>query len=151
MSWRSLAIAAAVALAVAACFWYVTAPPKGVDGYRQRAASALETVNSQLQSARIWVETYQDDESTKAATHVGLEEAERDASETASDFEEHEPPSGVLELRSRFDDVTARAVDVLSSLRVAAEQERWEELPSLAEPLPHLASEVERLERQARP
>jgi hypothetical protein len=151
VSWRTGGITIAIALAVAGSLWYVTAPPKGDDGYRQRAASALETIHAQIQSARIWVETFEDAQATAAATQVGLEEAERDASETASDFERHEPPTGALELRSQFSSATDRAVAELGALRVASEQERWEDLGRLAEPLARRAAEIERLERAARP
>ncbi len=150
MAWRPAAYAMLAVALVAASFWYVTAPPKGLDGYRERAGQRLETIRSQVQSSRIWLESLDDEEATRSATLVGLREAERDSSESQSDFQEQEAPDGTARLRARFGDVASRAVDALRALRVAAEQERWDELPRLAEPLPRIAADLERLEQEVR-
>ncbi len=47
----------AVIAATVAALWYVTAPPKGVDGYRERAAATAETLVSQVETARLWAES----------------------------------------------------------------------------------------------
>ncbi len=147
---RLAAVLGAVALA-AATLWYLTAPPKGVDGYRDRAASTMETIHSQVQLARIWVETEQDGESTKPAVLVGLQEVERDAAGAASRFEGHEPPSQLLGLRAEFTSLTTEVSDALSALRVAAQQEEWERLGELSEPLPELADRLKRFQERAEP
>ena len=66
-------------LIVAAAVWYVSAPPKGSDGYRERMAEVTRTLRSQVQSARIWAQTFDDGNAMRAATTVGLEEADSDA------------------------------------------------------------------------
>jgi hypothetical protein len=148
--WRFVAATIAVLIVVAA-LWYVTAPPKGVDAYRERAAATAETARSQVQVARIWVETFGDDEATAAATLVGLEEAETDAAAAVSEFEAYEPPTGAIDLRTRLSGLGNRAIDTLSALRIAAEQERWADLPRLAAPLSGLDRELRVLEERAEP
>ncbi len=138
-------------IAGAAALWYLTAPPKGEDGYRERAASSTETIRSQVQIARIWVETFEDGESTGAAALVGLEEAERDASSAANEFEGFEPPAGLVDLRAGFSSLAAETTDRLGSLRIAAQQEEWERLDELAAPLPDLAERLKRFEEAAEP
>jgi hypothetical protein len=129
----------------------VTAPPKGVDGYRERAAGGAETIQSQVQLARIWIGALEDDESTRAATLVGLEETERDAIDAAASFERYEPPSELGGLRSEFSSLAASATDALGALRVAAQQEEWERLGVLSRPLPDLAQRLRQFEESAAP
>lgn len=141
----------AVILATAAALAYVTAPPKGLDGYRERAAAGAETLGSQVESASLWVETHAAGRAITAATLVGLEEAEEDAEAAASKFEAYEPPSGTASLRAEFVSLTGDTNEALSRLRIAAQQERWEELPDLAAPLPRLSNEWSRFEERAEP
>ena len=148
----SLLVAGLSAIALAAAvLWYLTAPPKGEDGYRERAASSIETVRSQVQVARIWVETLEDGEATRAAVAVGLRQVEADALSAADEFESFEPPSGLLELRDRYAALSADATDALAALRIAAQEEAWERLGELARPLPAIAEDLELLEEEAEP
>lgn len=133
----------------AGALWYLAAPPKGEDGYRERAASSAETVRSQVQVARIWVETLEDAESTHAAVAVGLRQAEADALSAANQFESYEPPSGLVELRDRYSALATEATDALAALRVAAQDEEWERLGELSRPLAPIAAELEGLEEDA--
>ncbi len=129
----------------------MTAPPKGVDGYRERAAASAETIRSQVQLARIWVASLEEDESTKAAARVGLEETDRDAASAISTFEAYEVPAALNDLHSAFGSLAGSATDALAALRIAAEQERWEELAGLARPLPSLAHRLRQFEERAEP
>jgi hypothetical protein len=131
-----------VVAVAAAALWYVTAPPKGVDGYRERAAATAETLRSQVQLARIWVEAVEDDESTQTAALVGLEETELDAGSASSTFESYQPPSELVGLRSEFTSLADEATAALGELRVAAQQHEWSRVPELAEPLPDLAKRL---------
>lgn len=145
-------LAALAAIAVAAgCLWYLSAPPKGIDSYRERAASTLESLHSQVQVARIWSETVSEGRATTQAALVGLQEAERDASSAASQFERHEPPFGGLELRTRLSALATKTTTALGDLRIAAEQERWDEVPRLTQPLRELAPRLEDFETEAMP
>ncbi len=139
------------AVVVVAALWYVTAPPKGVDGYRERLASTTETLRSQVQIARIWAEALTDDKATKPAALVGFRETESDAQSAISEFQAHEPPSGVLGLRAEFVSLSAHVLDPLSALRIAAEQERWDEVGRIARPLPGLAERLRAFENRASP
>lgn len=148
--WRPYLTAAAVVVAVAAALWYVSAPPKGEDGYRDRLGSAAESVRSQVESARIWSEAFLAGDATTPATLVGFEEAERDSEAAASQLESYEPPQGLLGLRSRFSSLTSEASAAIGELRIAAQLEEWDRIAELAEPLPDLSARLDRLEEKAR-
>lgn len=148
---RTAALTLAALIVIATAIAYVAAPPQSVDGYRERAASTAETLVSQVETASLWVETEVDDKATTAATLVGLEEAEEDGRRAAAKFEGYEPPTEALALRRRFASLAAETNEVLSALRIAAEQERWEELPRLATPLHRLSDEWSRFEERAEP
>lgn len=141
----------ACALSAAACLWYLTAPPKGVDGYRERAASTAETLRSQVQTTRIWVESVEDGDTTHAAALIGFLEAEQDASAAASDFETYEPPTGTFGLRSSLSALSSEVTDALGAVRIAGQQEEWDALGRLARPLARLNTELARLEERAEP
>lgn len=141
---------AAIAL-VAAALWYVTAPPKGVDGYRERSASTAETLVSQLETARLWAQGEEEGKALRTTVLVGFEEAEEDAGAAASQFESYEPPDGVAGLREELTGLAAEATEALAALRIAAQQERWEDVPELARPLPELSEKLSALEERAEP
>jgi hypothetical protein len=145
-----LAIVTAVVALTAGTLWYLTAPPKGEDGYRERAASSAETLRSQVELARIWVEAAEDEESTKTAALVGLQETERDATSTASSFE-YEPPAGLNPLRSELSSLARETRNALGSLRIAAQQEEWARFGELASPLSDLAARLEDFEERVEP
>jgi hypothetical protein len=104
-----------------------------------------------VETARLWAETHADGKATGAATLVGLEESEEDATAAAAQFESYEPPDGAAALRSRFVALAADVESALSRLRIAAEQERWDELGALSAPLPALSEELLRFEERAEP
>ncbi len=135
--------ALAVIVGIAACLWYVTAPPKGVDGYGARAAYTAETLRSQAQSARLTVDALAAGELPHAAALVGFEETETDAEAAASGFEAFEPPTGTGSVRDDFVSLAGDTTEALSALRIGAQQERWAEVPRLGEPLPGLVSRLD--------
>jgi hypothetical protein len=141
---------AAIAL-VAAALWYVTAPPQGVDGYRERAAATAETLVSQLETARLWARTEEEGKALRTTVLVGFEETEEDAGAAASQFESYEPPGGVAALREDLTGLAGEATEVLTALRIAAQQERWEDLPELSRPLPELSERLSAFEQRAEP
>jgi hypothetical protein len=144
-------VALVAVLIVAGAVWYVIAPPKGADGYRERAAHTTEGIRSQVQSARIVVETFVDGELPNPATLVMLEEAERDTGAAASTFEGFEPPAGLEMQRSQFTRLAGRASDALADLRIAAQQEDWAALERLAQPLSALATRLQEFEEGVEP
>lgn len=148
---RSAVVGLVITLAVATALWYVTAPPKGLDGYRERAASIAEAVRSQVETSRLWVRTVEDGKATHAAALVGLREAEEDARSAASTFQGYEPPAKGLPLRRAFSAVTTDATAALAELRIAAEQGRWEGIAATAEPLSELSTRLRRFEERAEP
>ncbi|HEX5984485.1 MAG TPA: hypothetical protein VFY69_09795 [Solirubrobacterales bacterium] len=135
----------------AAALWYVTAPPKGVDGYRERAASTAETLVSQLETARLWAQSEEEGKALRTSVLVGFEETEEDAEAAASAFESYEPPDGVADLREELTSLAAEATEALAALRIAAQQERWEDVPELSRPLPELSEKLSALEEGAEP
>jgi hypothetical protein len=140
-----------VVVLVGLTVWYVSAPPKGSDGYRERMGETTRTVRSQVQSARLWAAAFTAGDSLSAPTAVALEEADQDASAAASQFESYEPPDGVIALRARFVSLASEATGALADLRIAAQREEWRRLGVLAEPLDALAVRLARFERRARP
>lgn len=144
-------MAFAAIAAVAASLAYVTAPPKGLDGYRERAASTAETLGSQVETALLWSQTYRQGKATTAASLVGFEEASEDADAAAAEFEGYEPADGGIPYRRELTALAAEVTDSLSQLRIAAQQERWEELAALSAPLPGLSERLSRFEERAEP
>lgn len=146
MKWRPLRAAAGLAaiLAVAASLWYVTAPPKGTDGYRARAAYTAETLRSQVGTARISGDAVAAGDLPHAGALVLFEEAEEDASAAASGFESFEPPSGSDAVREEFVTLAGDVSEALAALRISAQQEDWERIPNLVDRLPSLARRLDR-------
>lgn len=134
-----------------AAIWYVSAPPRGSDGYRERMGETTRTLRSQVQSARIWADTFDAGDATAAATAVGLEEAELDASAAASQFESHEPPAGELRSRTRFVSLASDTTGVLADLRIASQLKQWKRLPRIAARLEEVATRLDRFEHRVRP
>lgn len=141
----------AAILAIAAALAYITAPPKGLDGYRERAAATAGSLRSQVETARIWADTRIAGRATSAAALVGFEETENDAIAAAAKWEGYEPPDGGLRLRRRFAPLAGDVTNALARLRIAAQMERWDELRALSEPLPGLSRELSRFEERAEP
>ena len=119
MSRRFLILAVGIA-GTGAVLWYVSAPPKGTDGYLERVAATSETVRSQVQTARIWVETHSDGEAMAAATLVGLRETEEDGKSALSEFEGFEPAPRTLATRDDLIRQASAAIDRLGAMRIAA-------------------------------
>lgn len=136
---------------VAAALAYVLAPPKGLDGYRERAAATAETLGSQVETALLWSRTYRAGKATPAATLVGFEEAEEDADAAAAEFEGYEPADGGTAYRRELTLLASEVADALSQLRIAAQQERWGELGDLSAPLPGISTKLSRFEERAEP
>jgi len=140
-----------VILLIASAIAYVTAPPKGSDGYRERAAATAETLVSQLETARLWAENETEGRALPTTALVGFEEAEEDAEAAASQFESYEPPDGVANLRDSLVALAAATTAALARLRIAAQQERWEEMTALSRPLPKLSAKLAAFEERAEP
>ena len=146
-----LTAALGVILIATAAAWYLSAPPKGEDGYRERAASTAETLRSQVGVVRIWVDAVTDAKVTHAAAEVGLEQAESDAVAATGQFERYEPPSGVVAVETEFSSLAAAVSDALTALRAAAQQEEWDRLGDLARPLPQLGRQLDAFEERIEP
>ena len=131
--------------------WWVQAPPRGPEAYRESAETAIEKLRSRAETARLWVEQLDRDRVHRAAVEVSLEEAEAGANSALAQFEGYDPPRRLEPLRAEVATVGNEVTTVLADLRIAARQDRWAELPRLAEPLPELSSRLEELSRKAEP
>ncbi|MDQ3856944.1 MAG: hypothetical protein M3327_00615 [Actinomycetota bacterium] len=138
-------------LAVIGSLWYVLAPPRTAGDYRERAAMTAETLRSQVETAALWVRELDEGDVTRQASSVALREAERDATAAASKFAGWDPRGETREIRSELTLLASEVAGALARLRIAAEDDRWSELPTLAQPLPHLAQRLEAVARQADP
>jgi hypothetical protein len=141
----------AAIIAIAGAIAYVTAPPKGVDGYRERATATAEALVSQVETARLWTESESEGRALPPTALVGFEEAEEDAEAAASQFESYEPPDRVARLREELVTLSGETTEALARLRIAAQQERWEDVPELSRPLPELSDKLSAFEERAEP
>jgi hypothetical protein len=146
---RSVWTLPAVAIVVVAALWYVQAPPRTVGDYRERAGMTIETLRSQVESARLWTGAVKDDRVTPQAATVAFREAEEDATAVASEFAAWDPPGDTRDLRASITRLASDVIDVLAKLRIAAEDERWNALLRLSAPLPRLADRLQWLARTA--
>jgi hypothetical protein len=147
---RALSAVAVVAV-VLASLWYVIAPPRGVDSYRERASITTGTLRSQVQTARIWLRTLARDDTLRTSAGVGLREADEDASAAAASFEGYDPPRGTDALRARLSTLAEETTTVLGDLRIAAQRDEWDRLDEIGQPLPALAGRLDALARRAQP
>lgn len=131
--------------------WWVQAPPRGSEAYRESAETAIEKLRSRTETARLWVDQLERDRVLRTAVEVSLEEAETGAISALGQFEGYDPPRRLEPLRTDIAQVGDEVTTVLSDLRIAARQGRWAELPRLAEPLEELSSRLDQLSRRAEP
>jgi hypothetical protein len=140
-----------VVVVVAVCVWYVQAPPRTVGDYRERTSMTVESLRSQVQTARLWVREVQAGRVTRRAAVVAFREAEGDAVSAVSRFAPWDPPGDTRDLRPDVARLAGEVTEALAELRLAAEDERWNALPGLATPLPGLAERLDRLARRIDP
>jgi hypothetical protein len=136
---------------VALSLWYVNAPPRSPAAYRERAATTVATLRSQVQTARMWAREVGVGRATHPAAKVGLEEAEEDAAAAAASFERLDPPAGTREARVRVTAAAGEVGDVLAALRIAAHDGAWGDVQAAASALLGLAARLEALRHQVRP
>lgn len=131
--------------------WWVQAPPRGSEAYRESAETAIEKLRSRTETARLWIEQLERDRAPHVAVEVSLREAETGATSALAQFEGYDPPRRLEALRAGVASLGNEVTSVLATLRIAARQDRWAELPRLAEPLTRLSSRLEALSRRAEP
>lgn len=151
MSRTTWLVLAAVAALIAASAWYLQAPPRGPEAYRERAAATAEALRSHVQTALLWAATERRGDATRRAATVGFEEAETDAVASAATFAGYDPPPGTRELRAAVTRVADETVAALADLRIAAARGEWERIAKVTAPLGDLAERLDRLERLAAP
>ncbi len=144
-------LTAGAAVLLFASLWYVEAPPRSASAYREEAVRTTESLRSHVQTARIWLRTLDRDDATRAATSVGLREAEEDANKAASSFESDDPPAGTNALRSELTTLASDVTDALAQLRIAAYRGEWRTIARRADPLPELSKRLDELRKRAQP
>ena len=148
---RAIGLVVALGVVVVAALWYLQAPPRSVEAYRERAADTAETLRSQVQTARLWSREVQGGRATRQAAAVAFREAEEDAEATASEFARYVPPQETEELRTALTSLAHEVTDALAELRFVAERGEWEQLEQQSVPLEPLAQRLERLAARASP
>lgn len=146
-----IAIALVLLLVIAASLWWQIAPPRSDSGYREEAAKSAESMISHLETARLWAQGIADDEVTEQSASIGIEEAETDASSTASSFESVQPPEGQTELRAAYTTLASDATDLLGRLRIAARRGEWGRVPDERDDLQDVTRRFEDFVLRARP
>jgi len=151
---RSIKLPAAILAAIlliGAAIAYVTAPPQGAHDYRERAAATAETLVSQLETARLWAENEEAGKALRTTVLVGFEQTDEDADAAVSQFEAYEPAAGTARLRHDLAALGAETTAALAKLRIAAQQERWDEVAALSRPLPALSNRLRALAERTEP
>lgn len=139
---RPLVVVVGVALVVLGSLWFGHAPPRSPAAYRQQAVQTLDHLRSQTETARLWVDTVMEGDSTHQAATVAFQEAETDATATANRFAAWDPPPGTDDVRHTMTELGDDVVDALATLRIAAHRDQWAELHGLAVSLTRLADRI---------
>jgi hypothetical protein len=147
---RSRLLAVLAGVLVVASVWYVTAPPRGVADYRERAAQTADKLRSHVQSARLWVRTLDGDRTLRSSAAVGFREAEDDAVTDASRFAGYDPPAGTDGLRSDLTKLSSDVEDALAALRIVTQRDEWSRVPATGAPLAELSKRLDRFAKGAR-
>lgn len=135
---------------VAGSLWWLQAPPRTSDSYRERAAKQAELLISHVETARLWADGVAEDEVTFRAATVGLHEAETDAARVSSGFESLDPPRGQDELQARFSDLGHETSSALSRVGLAARRGRWQEVTGERDALAAIVRRLHAFVRSAR-
>lgn len=151
VSRRSIGVVVALAVVVVAALWYLQAPPRGVEAYRERAADTVQTLRSQVQTARLWSGEVQAGRVTRPAATVAFREAEEDAEAVASQFAGYVPPPEAEPLRESVTSLSNEVTAALAALRFVAERGEWERLGQQTAPLDDIVRRLERLAATASP
>ncbi len=130
--------------------WWVQHPPRTDKGYRDRAVETVESLRSDVETARLWTEQIAKGRVTRGAASIAFEEASSGAQSTASQFEAWIPPAGMGDLRTSVSDAASSVTDTLGRLHVAAERDEWRVVPSMRRDLAALASTLTRLASETR-
>jgi hypothetical protein len=147
--WSTALAVAGVAVLVAS-LWWLQEPPRSEPAYADRAADTAATLRSQVETARIWAETVADGRTLLTSAAIGLEEADADAATALSDFEELDPPSGATGLRAAVGAAGGEAVDLLATVRIAAQHGDWSAVTARRDSLARMGDRMHALERRAR-
>lgn len=145
---RSFLVAAGAIALTGASLWYVVAPPRSEQAYRDRAADATATVHSQVVTAELWAREAAGGDAFTTSAVVGIEDAERRASNAAAAFAHHDPPDGLDATRADVTHLLTEATDLLASVRIAAHRGRWGDVASARAELDRIARDLEALRRR---
>jgi hypothetical protein len=148
MARRVLALVAVVLL-TAAALWYVQAPPRSPDSFRERTEETALTMRSQAQVTTFWVQAVSAGRVTQQAATVGIEDAERDAQATSARFAGWDPPPDLSNLATQLAGTGSDLVAVLREVRIATHRGDWAQLPATAAQLGPLADRLAGLARRA--
>lgn len=146
-SWLVPVVLAALVLGGA---WHGHAPPRSADAYSKVAADTAAFLHSQLETARLWVESHPQD-AFDTSVVVGIEEAERDAVVTLERFAGHDPPAGTNPLRTRLTALGQRATTLLGEMRIAAHRQDWDRVVRLSDAMARPSRRLEQVSVEARP
>lgn len=102
-----------VAVALSAVLAGCVAPSPSASRYDQDVLLTLETVGSQVSTADLTLENYQDGNIFQTSANVIVTQADEVLGETAATFGAIEPPPGQDEMRAKVQSVTADAQDAV--------------------------------------
>lgn len=149
---RRFVYAWVLVLGLGGCVWWGIHPPRTEDAYRREAASTLQLLRSDVETANLWLTSHAEDKVTGPATEVALTETEADANARASSFSSYQPPAAdLVEVRSQVLTLSDEVVSTLGVIRVDALAGRWNEAVAARTDLERLAGELRDLQRKAAP
>ncbi|WP_344393824.1 hypothetical protein [Streptomyces vastus] len=116
--------------------------------YQEKVANAAEAARSSVQTARLVVEAVDEGKALGPYTARALSDAETSLASVATQFGSVQPPTTrSTVLRSEVASLLEECRTALGDLRIAARDGHFDELTALAEPLPRLAGQLQRLQR----
>lgn len=141
-----------IVVILAGCVWWGIHPPRTEDSYRRESASTLELLRSDVETANLWLESFDHRRVTSAAAEVALTETETDADRRASSYSSYQPPDASLTtVRADVSALADQVVTALGEIRVDVRADRWEQAVAARTDLERLSRQLTRLQRQVAP
>lgn len=140
-----VAVAAFASGAVLAACVQPVGPARTFDSYQHKAKHTAETALSAVQTGRLGAQSARRDDAFAPYLAVLLSNVEDEASGAQTTFDSVQPPDDKSDkLRDQLDPLLTRALDRLSTARIAARRADFDGLAEQARPLARSARELNR-------
>jgi hypothetical protein len=141
-----------VVLVLSGCLWWGLHPPRTEHSYRQRSASTVALLRSNVETTRLWLAAIDAGRATSNATRVALTETETDANSALTGYSGYQPPDPTTaDVRGRVIALGDQVVALLGEIRVDARAGRWEDALGTRDELDSLSRRLTDLQRRVAP